>query len=126
MVLFTYRSCTFFTEVCFIVIFKPTSELFGKAHFRPFSTEPFNLGLIFRICKPRCSSFNQVWYIWLMFLQEIKDVPVETFDVELVKDSRGLGITIAGYVEQSSGTLFYMCCIPIMSKCFDHVSPLHM
>jgi len=61
-----------------------------------------------------------------MFLQEIKDVPVETFDVELVKDSRGLGITIAGYVEQSSGTLFYMCCIPIMSKCFDHVSPLHM
>lgn len=39
-----------------------------------------------------------------MFLQEIKDVPVETFDVELVKDSRGLGITIAGYVEKSSGT----------------------
>ena len=28
---------------------------------------------------------------------------METFDVELVKDSRGLGITIAGYVEQSSG-----------------------
>ena len=39
-----------------------------------------------------------------MFLQEIRDdIPVETFDVELVKDSRGLGITIAGYVEQSSG-----------------------
>lgn len=28
---------------------------------------------------------------------------VETFDVELVKDSRGLGITIAGYVDPSSG-----------------------
>ena len=41
----------------------------------------------------------------LIFLQEIRDrdVPVETFDVELIKDSRGLGITIAGYVEQSSG-----------------------
>lgn len=68
------------------------------------TSDPFNLGLTFRICKPCCSSFNQAWYIWLMFLQEIKDVPVETFDVELVKDSRGLGITIAGYVEQSSGT----------------------
>ena len=27
---------------------------------------------------------------------------MEAFDVELEKDSRGLGITIAGYVEQSS------------------------
>ena len=33
-------------------------------------------------------------------VKEGKDV--EAFDVELVKDSRGLGITIAGYVEQSS------------------------
>ncbi|XP_022779810.1 multiple PDZ domain protein-like isoform X3 [Stylophora pistillata] len=35
--------------------------------------------------------------------EESKDV--EAFDVELVKDSRGLGITIAGYVEQSSAEL---------------------
>lgn len=28
---------------------------------------------------------------------------METFDVELVKDSRGLGITIAGYVEKTAG-----------------------
>lgn len=37
------------------------------------------------------------------FLNLQGDRDVETFDVELVKDSRGLGITIAGYVEQSSG-----------------------
>lgn len=36
-------------------------------------------------------------------VEEGKDV--EAFDVELVKDSRGLGITIAGYVEQSSAEL---------------------
>jgi len=46
----------------------------------------------------------------VIFLQEIRDraVPVETFDVELIKDSRGLGITIAGYVEQSSGMFIYV------------------
>ncbi|XP_073227363.1 multiple PDZ domain protein-like isoform X1 [Porites lutea] len=33
---------------------------------------------------------------------EEEDRDVSTFDVELVKDSRGLGITIAGYVEQTS------------------------
>lgn len=34
------------------------------------------------------------------------DRDVETFDVELVKDSKGLGITIAGYVEQTSAELY--------------------
>lgn len=83
---------------------KFSSLLFSSPLVNFLMSDPFNQGLTFRICKPRCNSFNQAWYIWLMFLQEIKDVPVETFDVELVKDSRGLGITIAGYVEQSSGT----------------------
>ena len=39
---------------------------------------------------------------------------MSTFDVELVKDSRGLGITIAGYVEQTSPGLFvnvFLACI---------------
>lgn len=35
--------------------------------------------------------------------REEDDRDVETFDVELVKDSRGLGITIAGYVEKAAG-----------------------
>lgn len=37
--------------------------------------------------------------------REQDDRDVETFDVELVKDSRGLGITIAGYVEKYAGEL---------------------
>ena len=43
-------------------------------------------------------------FVFKSFLCDFQgDRDVETFDVELVKDSRGLGITIAGYVEQSSG-----------------------
>lgn len=39
-------------------------------------------------------------------LSEVEtDRDVETFDVELVKDSRGLGITIAGYVEKTAAEL---------------------
>mgnify|MGYP001794009420 FL=1 len=52
-----------------------------------------------------------------MFYKE--DVEVESFDVELVKDTKGLGITIAGYVgEKTSGKKlnllqFVRFCYPI-------------
>ena len=47
---------------------------------------------------------TSVWNFSCVLFQEDRDV--STFDVELVKDSRGLGITIAGYVEQTSPGLF--------------------
>ena len=42
---------------------------------------------------------------------------IETFDVELVKDSRGLGITIAGYVgEKTSGVRTFITILNLASK----------
>ena len=62
--------------------------------------------------------------ISLEFFLFQEDRDVSTFDVELVKDSRGLGITIAGYVEQTSPGSFVNVFLAGICSCSFYVYTL--